>query len=1133
MDSYITKVQGGSFMDLKDDPEFQKDLVRFFSGGRYNYSKEDMREMGIDSLTKEFVEHMRSQAWNEVTAVKDLNYVRNKDMDQRGKDAFGRLIQAWDSSEDVGGTYLDGIGDFGEAILTAPSTYVGLTSFGVGKAAAKAGTYATQLAVRAGVKRATVKELGKRAVNRSVAKETLKGAALGAAEATAVGGIQSYGAGETREEVIQGYEYTSADLAYDTLTGAATAGVIGGGVGGLSGFLGSRRANNVDKILEERKGVFKQQAEEAAKRSLDTLNRSTGAKKKAALNIVSDLDEILSARSGNKKSKLKDPLDPERVAKGKAILGSMSDPKSDVVFSHGLSTSTLRGIAAAAVEMQERLGITPGPDGKVRITQFVADAMQSEGSEQVFATLDFVRKKYGLNKDEFSLIYLSEVSRAGQTLGFASAISRKGKIKPGASDIDILFAKGASSINGQDAKEIAASAVRNATKSAGEKTYGFFQDMDSLRTSFMTSQPQTTIRNVLSTGILMGADISDEAFKALFKGITGDTAAIKNFIPNATAILRGMTINKAEAQLLKQVMLDELPETSKRLYSEAMRLELGMESNSVLAKVGRAANFANTLTDTALKETIFYGSLDRQFRENGSSLTEWLKSNKKFDDLPEGISVDQAVKDANSMTMQDTFRDSNSLVGNTTKALVRLNRKIPFLVSVGLGMPFPRYTGNHIQKMSEYAPLFGELTHQLGITQGPQDAATRAARQATGALMLWGGYELADARQGEVDYGSIKNTIIQEIGEDADLKPLLGATMAHMYVGDLLWRSNNGLPLPKGEQLLREVQDVLGGIPDFSFDLGMAIEPIVAISKGESGSQAAADEFMRKLGDFAATYTMNPAVVLTRDVIGQVSYDQAGAPYTRDIAEQEEPSMKGEKVSFTEAGNRAARFLPDFLFRQYNQSFNGETDIPYYDPFNPVARGKINPALKQITGITSEPAKTEIEMEMSKYGIQSYEIYSNSTEKNALVDVILRAKLAKTLHKEFVDWRSSGPASLKYGQMTYDEIVNDPNIDTADKAAILESYIKSRITERQKQVTQVFESMLANDPYSARGFLRNNYYLYARSEGGSRNLDTAAQMINQTSAEEYLSEAETTQDEVERRMKLLLAVPNLKPAGVY
>ena len=1154
MVSYIDNSAETDFVDLVEDVEFKKDLIRFFSGGRYSYTPEEMRKKGFDGLTSDFVEHMRGQSWNEVTAVKDLNYANNKDYKIEGKQAFGRLMEAWDTSDSVGSGFGDSVGDFAEAIATAPSTYLGFASFGLGKVGAKAATKAAQIGVRYGLKAALkpASAVVNAGAKRTILQEAKREAAIGAVTGLTVGGIQANAEGESREETaeariaggedldINGYEYTGKDLIYDSLIGGTVEGTLGAAGGLASGLIGRKRTRSIDGVLKERSAAFKVQAEEAAKRSVGTLNAATQEQRNEAMKIVGDLEDILSARKGNKRSSLSTALDPARVAKGKAIMRSMSDPKANPEFSSGLSTHTMRGVAAAVVDLQKELNLK-SEGGMLRITEVISNKMTDEGSEEVFKILDAVKKKYGLSKEEFSMIYLAEVSRAGQTLGFMSSVARGGKLKED-STIDKLFSSGASSMNSEDIKEISMAAVRNsnneirATKLGVPigKAYNFLLDADALRVALMTSQPATTVRNMTSTGILIGADMSDQVFKSIFKAAKGDTTAIRNIVPDLTAIVRGMTVNKTEAELLRKIMLDEIPEQASRLYNDAMRLEVGMGSNSVLASVGRKVNILNTLSDTVLKEGIFYGDLDRQFRAQNLSLSDWLKSNTSLDDLPEGINLDAASKEANSMTMQDNFRDNNSGVGVATKWLVNLNRKVPFLVSTAMGIPFPRYMGNHLSKMSEYAPGFGELFHRTRAARGSEDGSTRFARQATGATMLLMGYTLAEERQGEVDYGTIKNTLLQEYGESADLKPLLGATMLHMYAGDLVWRIENDLPLPSGEALMSELGDVLGGIPEFSFELGLFTKPLEAFFLSEGGAgDAAVDAFKRELGDFVASYTMNPVTIGARDIVGQFDYDKAGSPYTPDLANEMELSMKGEAVSLQEAKNRASRNLPDVSFVQMGQSLNGETDIPYYDPFNGVARGKVNPLLKQITGVSTNPAPSAIEMDMSKYGIKGWQIYSNSTAGTANVDLILRKQLAKSLPQEFNQWKSNrdGRGTEKYAGLNWEQIKEDSSIPNQDKKQILEKFIKSRIADRKESITNMFESYVANDPIKARGYIRNSYQVFARQNGGegSRNLNLAAERIAGMSAEEYLADSEDVSDEIQRRMRLLGLAETVAP----
>ena len=64
----------------------------------------------------------------------------------------------------------------------------------------------------------------------------------------------------------------------------------------------------------------------------------------------------------------------------------------------------------------------------------------------------------------------------------------------------------------------------------------------------MTSQPATTMRNLTNVGILIGTDMVDQVNKAIYKGITGDASQIKTFIPNMTAVIRGLSFNNTEAK---------------------------------------------------------------------------------------------------------------------------------------------------------------------------------------------------------------------------------------------------------------------------------------------------------------------------------------------------------------------------------------------------------------------------------------------------------------------------------------------------------------------------------------------------------------------------------------------------------
>lgn len=1123
MTNYKNTEEDYDFSKLVEDDGFKADLVKFFSGGRYKYTEEDMLERGFEGMTEDFVEHMRYQSWNEVEAVRDLSYVRNKDYNPEGKKAFGRLTEAWDNSSTAGSGFGDSVGDFAGAVLTAPSTYLGLGSFGLGKIGAKAAAKGTQLAVRYGLKEALETGVVKKAVKRSVLKEAGKDAATGVVTGVGLGAIQAGAQGETRE-IIVGTEYTRKDLLFDAVVGGVTEGALGGVLGYASGAIGRGRTKRVDDMLLERKDALRGQREKATNEAIGVIKKATDSQKKAAMKTVSDLEEVLSARAGVKGARLKDPLDPERVSKGKAMLKAMSDPKADPVFASGLSADTMRKIAAVSVDLMQnkKLNIQDGE----RITSSVSRAMSDDATGDVFNFLDDTRKKYGLTKDEFSLIYLAEVSRAGQTLGFASAIKSGSVLKrANLAGVDTLFEKGGSSMTGDEMSQIASQAIRNSKykdNPVKSRAYSYVQDLDAMRIAFMTSQPVTTMRNLRNSGILIATDLVDETNRALYKGLTGDPKAIKDFIPRATALLRGYTTNNAEAKVIRSILLEEGGEQYKRLFNDSMRVDVGLEGQTVMAKAGRLVNTFNTVTDSVLKEGMFYGALDRQFREKyDSSLKDWLKANKSFDDLPTGVSVDEAIETANRFTMQRTFRDDDSVIGTATKAMVRANRQVPFLVSEGLGVPFPRYVGNHLQMVAEYTPVLGEIMQRSGFASKTEDTALRASRQMTGAMMLLGGYYLASERQGEADYGSIKNTVLSTEGMTEDTKPYAGAAIAHMYVGDLLWRKQNGLPSKITQE---DVLDVLGGIPDFSFDIA------VMEALWQYGTTGETEDLEKELGNLISTLTYPQTIA--RDMYGQLNPDAAGTSFVRDLALTSDINLKGTKG--TGSGvllGQSTRMLMDADSIQYTQSINGKNDTKVYKFSNPVATGTVDPFIKQITGSFQEPPMTQMEMEMSKHNLKGWQLYNKQTVPNANVDFLLQRRLAKgsgdkvSLSEDFNSWRKEPKASKRYGDASYDEIMASDIPTAQEKSDIFEGFIKLRIKQEHDLMVKMYEGYANSREHAidARGYIRNNYVIQQKKFGRDA-FDMTAKRFGFESADAMLADSESAREEIGRRMAIMGAV---------
>ena len=71
-------------------------------------------------------------------------------------------------------------------------------------------------------------------------------------------------------------------------------------------------------------------------------------------------------------------------------------------------------------------------------------------------------------------------------------------------------------------------------------------------------------------------------------------------------MLRGFTLNNAEAKVVREILLEESPERYKRLYNNAMRIDVGLEGQSAMAGAGRFVNTFNTATDSVSSKRVSF-----------------------------------------------------------------------------------------------------------------------------------------------------------------------------------------------------------------------------------------------------------------------------------------------------------------------------------------------------------------------------------------------------------------------------------------------------------------------------------------------------------------------------------------------
>jgi len=1121
MGSYLEEVDGKDFMELKDNPEFQKDLVLFFRSSRYGLSGDEMKELGADGLADKFVEHMRWQDTNEITALKDYNFVKQENLPQEELKSFGNLMMAYDRAEGGGTGTLDGAVDYLSAFATSPSTLatVGTAGWGVGsKLAAKAAGKAAQLAMRQTISELVRKGVATGAVKDQVAgtigKQALMGGVSSAVVEGSLGAGQSFLQGKTREKA-SGQEYTTGNLLRDGLVAAT----IGGALGSATRALDTRTQRGIVDSL-----IARDAANLATKTAGTTAAKTTIASVKPA-KVSAAADRAVStalALDARFKGVKLDPLDPKLVEKGNLLKKEVLNGKVDRFITSNLSIDTLRSITAATIDMTESLKVKPNE----RISSAVARGLQTGKIDSSY--LADLRTKYGLSKEQTSYIFLADLSQAGKTLAEASYIKQaqtrstakgaaKAEVEATTRDLDFLAASGLETLADSELRTVAASVY----KDKGNPLYNALKEADSIRIAFMTSQLGTTAANTITSAGNVLIDISDQFWKNVANVTVGKKVGDKvqrKWVGGVLSTIKGLSLNKGDAKLFKEVFLEEQPEQYSELFYEASRAETASESTSRLAKVGRGVNILNSTVDSVFKQGVLYSSVDRQLRDIadpaiGKNLGEFLAKKIPLDSLPEGV-MTKAIDDARRFTFQRSYRGDKSAFGKVAQGVIDAHHKLPFVVSAGAGIPFPRYIANHLEHINDYTPIglmTGGLNKYDSVVFGDvnKTGQDRFARQMTGASIFMLGAYTAASTEGTVDYDKHKT----DTGL-VDLSRTAGPWLMNMYLGDLYYRWKNDLPT---EGIISTMMDISVGQTDIGIDAPLLAELAKSYDEGVLTVGLA-----RSLGDIAATFTY--PLTPTRDFYGQVNPELGTTPYTREVlgGDLDNVETYGEGNFLDEMIRRATRFLPEVDFVQYAQSYNGKSAIPYYSPFSSTPIGTFDPLSKQL-GMQTSAKPNQLQEEMSRMQIKEFEIYGNKTVENPAADIFVREILGKNLPRKFFAWRDQVKHGGRFGDKTYNEITN-----TEDQRFLLNQFIIIERDKAKNQVEQSFKELLEKKPRLAAGYVRNLYVIEERkaikSSGKKDIYDAAVRTFTDgefADAASFLGASENVEEEVRKRQAIM------------
>jgi len=914
---------------LRQDPQFDEDSYL------YMLERTGRSIPDIDERIDEFAELMRQGQVNEVTAIKNLTHIRSL-VDDEDKARMGRMFLAYDKVDGLT-SFWKKIGDYTTGVITSPATIAAIPTAGA-SLLAKTGMSAATATLGVAIRR-----LASESIRTSVRKGALGGAAKAAGmEATSGAIIEGTTAEAKKETGLE--QYQQEDWIESAALGGGMGAVGGAVLGGAVGAVARPRAARAARIFE--KGASAKQARidkgtETGKLYLSSLSPK---EREESLKFVDATIEKISLRA----------LDPEGVLKGKKAKSQVlpwitrlgeGKPRAgtegvvragdEVIpepFTAGLRPEVMRNISMAALEIIKKTGRPLPEDVKeLRITQILHDVLTGEqaAGKLLPEELEGIIRSYGLTPQEFSHLYLAEVSEAARILATQSQMSKlfsKSAAETLHNNLKVMQEQSQKLVSeGRLAGDITPvpEEVLQMTRAFSLPTglspanyYTILKNIDKARLGLMTIQPATTIRNTANGTARMAIFALDNFFQGAVMqlGTKESRIAGKHRMFAGPRLLKTM-LDPSEASILKAMFSEEMPVNFRELFRKAADIEAAMGTGKSFVKVSRWLNGLNTLADNTFKRAVFMSEL--QSLVGRKQLLKHMEEGTFNEIDPKFIS--EAMTEALSFTYQKGYnkRTGDSVWEAIGDGFIKTFNK----PGMSLIIPFPRFTANSLEFMYKHAPLVGlmdfpKLLGRATKAIGPElegaalkkalarkerarkAVPKRVAQQITGLGMLYGAIQLRAQQGPDARWWELYN---KDTGEYENAQAFYGPFAAYMWMADLITRSSMrdmkiaGAPMLIGDELKNNWQDTA---KDPIYSKMLEYQTFTEFLKAAFGPQFKTGIGNQLLGDIQDTIADN--IIISKGV----TVDSIEDAQQREIASRQLNTALMEM-----AGNVASTFL--------------------------------------------------------------------------------------------------------------------------------------------------------------------------------------------------------------------------------
>ena len=1015
--------------ELLNDDEFLRDASLYLLKRTKNYYDP------IDNKEKvynEFIEQFRGSSVNEISAIKDYNYLQKDSTSDVDKERMGKLFLTFDRIGDADTGAIEYIKDYGGALLSAPSTWLGL---GAGKVAGAAASKGVSL-------------LAKKAATKGLAsKLQSKAGQIGTAAAgTAVfeGSIEA-GAEYKRQQAqveartrrTEGSTLDEKDQVNMKQVGlsAALAGVSAGALSGVFRAKGISNQAKTDKLLKEAEDASAARTK-AANEKADTTAKQNASLSAEVNKSAKIFDQAAKAeRAGAPEFKTgTSPLEAERVARGKELGEDILDETTGVDrtarvatkeegaaefvddavvarqlgddFEIKIKTDTIKRISALAVDLASRNNLKAGDIKGARITDILADQLQKIGAgsgktiEEADATVKQLMDEYDLNFSDIADLFAAEFSEAGKTLQIASQNKKS---------LSMFFEEMRTAKNKGDLDKTIDGEI-----TSFKKIYQDIKNLDQVARGLMTAQPATTVRNTIGAGLRVATYAINNAIAGTGEVAIGKAIGNKELaragllnLESSKNIFKYMALSGSEAKAVRELAkgasedgrmaframadisssmpadkLQKVTKTTEVIDGKTVEVEniaSATPFTDMLVKGTRYLNALNTASDNFFKTAVHAAELSKQV--GGEKNLLQLAKEGKFNTI-DSAKLKAAADEALFTAYQKGYK--RDTLGGMFITAFSQPYTTPFI-------PFPRFVVNSLEFTYQHAPIIGAIQKREGgglffqgkvFGESDRDLSKRVAQQLTGFGMLAGGFQLRAAMGEDTTWYEIKDSA----GQIFDNRALYGPYGIFMLMSDIAFRATKEADRIASLEGKEANMDL-----DFS-DRRYWQEALSEISARDTSREILKATFgttfktgvntallQKSAEEYIETGDMRSLGTLVADVVGNwMNRFTVPVGVAKDVLGTFDPAyLKMEDTRqvnvLAQLAARARRSIPRAL-RTEEGFFAFTEDTAKISPTRTTTptRGEI-PIVKQFTGATPVGQKNALERELTKlYGGTGY-----------------------------------------------------------------------------------------------------------------------------------------------------------------